>query len=214
MEELKEIEKIKGFLNNRNSIFSDYVSGYDIINGESLEYIFNKTSIRFNINTNHNDSNIDEEEFINEILLNIMITLDEHKFYNYAYYDLHINYILFKHNPFLYFEELRKGINTLLDTFVELLELNKCELCEKSCLNFYEEGIIKYCYDCFKTEEKQIDCPICLISEQVSNSIKMPCCKTDIHVNCIKSWLIKNKSCPLCRNEYSNHPYLLDVLNI
>lgn len=219
METKTQLEKIKDVLNNRdsicNSIFNDYLSGYDIINGESLEFIFDNLSLRFNINTNHKDGECtDDREVICEILLDVMITFDQHNIYNYSYNDLIIDYTLFKRDAFPYFKELRKGINLLLDNFIDVLDFNKCELCGNSCLNFHQEGVIKYCYDCFKIEDKQINCPICLISEEVSNSIKMPCCRCDIHIDCIKSWLYSKKSCPMCRNEYTNHPYLLEVLNI
>lgn len=40
------------------------------------------------------------------------------------------------------------------------------------------------------------ECPICF--ENCDTNVFLPC-KHYYHLNCLKSWLNKNKSCPLCR---------------
>lgn len=216
MEGSEQLVAIKKFLNNRDSIinciFSDYIEGYDMINSESLEFVFDscKTSIRFKFNMN------DSETTICDIVLDIVISMNNtHKSYDYVYDNIDIDYSDFKKCPFVYFNELKQYMDFLLDKFITVLDTNKCEQCGNSCLNFSEEGIIRYCSNCFHIENKIIDCPVCLISDENSGTIKMPCCRNDIHVTCIKEWLNSkhtNITCPLCRNNYDNHPYLLEKL--
>ena len=50
-----------------------------------------------------------------------------------------------------------------------------------------------------KCEGKIDDCSICLSEVNVGdNLILLPCCHT-FHKNCISQWLIKNNTCPICR---------------
>lgn len=210
-----QLDDVKRSLSNRDSIIncilSDYVQGYDMINSESLEIIFKccETSIRFRFETN------DDETKITDIILNIMISMNNtHKCYDYVS-SIDIDYGDFKNHPFVYFNELKQHMNCLLDEFIKVLEVNVCEKCGKSCLNFSEEGIIRYCNDCVFVEKKVVDCPICLISDEPFDTIKLPCCRSDIHVKCIKEWVSSkstNITCPLCRNSYNNHPFLLEKL--
>lgn len=51
------------------------------------------------------------------------------------------------------------------------------------------------------------DCAICFEELEVTEDLKQ-CkqCKKFFHDGCIKAWLIKNKTCPLCRFDLSTDP--------
>ncbi len=59
-----------------------------------------------------------------------------------------------------------------------------------------------YFYDPEKSEKPSDDsCPICQEEYERGDSVlKLPCAHA-MHQSCLKSWLTKNNSCPLCRHE-------------
>jgi len=65
------------------------------------------------------------------------------------------------------------------------------------------------------------ECPICLEECDISNNviIKLDCCKKDVHIDCIKQWIMsidnKNKKiCLLCRKNSEIINDLYNNLNI
>ena len=73
--------------------------------------------------------------------------------------------------------------------------------------------------------DKKKDCPICLDSFRENEKyIQLPCSEDShcFHNNCIKEWLSRNNTCPLCRTEFNQQrprprprprPILLSALN-
>ncbi|CAG5103790.1 Oidioi.mRNA.OKI2018_I69.chr1.g937.t1.cds [Oikopleura dioica] len=49
---------------------------------------------------------------------------------------------------------------------------------------------------------KESKCPICLEEFKSGDEIfRLPICKHDFHRNCIRPWLKKRRTCPICRSD-------------
>ncbi|KAM7264812.1 hypothetical protein ACFE04_002495 [Oxalis oulophora] len=47
-----------------------------------------------------------------------------------------------------------------------------------------------------------VDCLVCLMPFEKEDDVRLlPKCEHVFHPQCIKTWLLKNKTCPLCRRE-------------
>lgn len=54
---------------------------------------------------------------------------------------------------------------------------------------------------------EKVFCPICFHSIKDSQMKRLRCCgEHAFHMKCAWRWLVKNNSCPLCREEVSSHP--------
>ena len=56
---------------------------------------------------------------------------------------------------------------------------------------------------CEKLKTNQLDdpCSICFCEYMEKDKIiTLPVCKHKFHFNCLKPWLMKNHTCPVCRN--------------
>ncbi|XP_010928607.1 RING-H2 finger protein ATL74 [Elaeis guineensis] len=58
------------------------------------------------------------------------------------------------------------------------------------------------CYD-FKAGEKgsgAVDCAVCLESFKIGERCRLlPVCKHSFHAQCVDSWLLRSRFCPICR---------------
>jgi len=63
------------------------------------------------------------------------------------------------------------------------------------------EEIIKEFQNLPKLELKTHEC-FCGDSSDIKNIIEMPCCKKNVHLDCLLEWFKNNNTCPYCKNKY------------
>lgn len=52
-------------------------------------------------------------------------------------------------------------------------------------------------------------CSICLSNFEEGEKIKILCCNHIFHSECIDSWLVFNRKCPLCKQDGTGHHFLI-----
>ena len=70
---------------------------------------------------------------------------------------------------------------------------------EKSGLSLTEIKAIKEKKFTKKIKSFSIECPICLMSFEKSQSVKILDCKHCFHSKCLDLWLEKQRTCPYCK---------------
>lgn len=111
-------------------------------------------------------------------------------------------------------------LDELIKNFpLKLQDINKCDDCEKlwdieSDIRYFEKDK-KYdfskCDSCkfnqfirIKTLKSFENCSICL-NKIFEDTLKITKCNHTFHKDCIETWLITNKKCPLCRTKLKDN---------
>jgi len=56
------------------------------------------------------------------------------------------------------------------------------------------------------------ECSICLETYRSGQEVSILSCSHEYHSSCIKEWMIKNRSCPMCRKDIHNQPQFVTLL--
>ncbi|CAF1013783.1 unnamed protein product [Adineta ricciae] len=60
--------------------------------------------------------------------------------------------------------------------------------------------------------ESTSECSICLDTYRSGQEVSILSCSHEYHSSCIKEWMIKNRSCPMCRKDIHNQPQFVTLL--
>jgi hypothetical protein len=60
--------------------------------------------------------------------------------------------------------------------------------------------------------ESGSECSICLETYRSGQEVSILSCSHEYHSSCIKEWMIKNRSCPMCRKDIHNQPQFVTLL--
>ncbi|CAF1070036.1 unnamed protein product [Adineta steineri] len=60
--------------------------------------------------------------------------------------------------------------------------------------------------------ESASECSICLETYRSGQEVSILSCSHEYHSSCIKEWMIKNRSCPMCRKDIHNQPQFVTLL--
>lgn len=61
-------------------------------------------------------------------------------------------------------------------------------------------------------QESQSECSICLDSYRSGQEVSILACSHEYHSSCITQWMIKNRSCPMCRKDIHDQPQFVTLL--
>jgi hypothetical protein len=60
--------------------------------------------------------------------------------------------------------------------------------------------------------ESASECSICLESYRSGQEVSILACSHEYHSSCIGEWMMKNRSCPMCRKDIHNQPQFVTLL--
>jgi len=60
--------------------------------------------------------------------------------------------------------------------------------------------------------ESGSECSICLETYRSGQEVSILSCSHEYHSSCIKEWMMKNRSCPMCRKDIRNQPQFVTLL--
>lgn len=60
--------------------------------------------------------------------------------------------------------------------------------------------------------ETMSECSICLESYRSGQEVSILACSHEYHSSCIGEWMLKNRSCPMCRKDIHNQPQFVTLL--
>lgn len=60
--------------------------------------------------------------------------------------------------------------------------------------------------------ESHSECSICLESYRSGQEVSILACSHEYHSSCIGEWMLKNRSCPMCRKDIHNQPQFVTLL--
>ncbi|CAF0903832.1 unnamed protein product [Adineta steineri] len=60
--------------------------------------------------------------------------------------------------------------------------------------------------------ESVSECSICLESYRSGQEVSILACSHEYHSSCIGEWMLKNRSCPMCRKDIHNQPQFVTLL--
>ncbi|UJR31458.1 hypothetical protein I4U23_018948 [Adineta vaga] len=60
--------------------------------------------------------------------------------------------------------------------------------------------------------ESTSECSICLETYRSGQEVSILSCSHEYHSSCIKEWMMKNRSCPMCRKDIHNQPQFVTLL--
>jgi len=60
--------------------------------------------------------------------------------------------------------------------------------------------------------ESGSECSICLEIYRSGQEVSILSCSHEYHSSCIKGWMMKNRSCPMCRKDIHNQPQFVTLL--
>ena len=170
----------------------------------------NKTNItntsKNEINNNNNKKHLNDIELINEILACEIESLESEKYENENFED----------NDLLYDDKYQEqiAINQVDQQIIDELYPNPDAMSYEQLLQLEEnmghvnkglsksqfEKLPNVKYDKNKYSENYL-CIICMEEFQKNEKVKLLPCGHIFHDNCIKQWLLKQKTCPFCKSE-------------
>ena len=196
-------EQIKRRENHIEKYKKKYQDQQNII--KSLELILSEQKEQKNSKSNsHNDKNINDIDYVNDILANDIESLDLENIDNLGNED-----ILYDEN----FQEdfaIKAVDQQIMDelypnpdamSYEQLLQLeDNMGSVNKGLTKNQFEKLPEVKYDKNKYSENY-QCIICMEEFEIKEKVKLLPCGHIFHKNCIKQWLLKQKSCPFCKSE-------------
>ena len=196
-------EQIKRRENHIEKYKKKYQDQQNII--KSLELILSEQKEQKNSKSNsNNNKNINDIDYVNDILANDIESLDLENIDNLGNED-----ILYDEN----FQEdfaIKAVDQQIMDelypnpdamSYEQLLQLeDNMGNVNKGLTKNQFEKLPEVKYDKNKYSENY-QCIICMEEFEIKEKVKLLPCGHIFHKNCIKQWLLKQKSCPFCKSE-------------
>ncbi|CAF2933184.1 unnamed protein product [Rotaria sp. Silwood2] len=101
-------------------------------------------------------------------------------------------------------EETNSNVNLVMETIFNNIE-NKKTSPITICLSPSQSSTLS-------DGESASECSICLETYRSGQEVSILSCSHEYHSSCIKEWMMKNRSCPMCRKDIHNQPQFVTLL--
>ncbi|CAF4696974.1 unnamed protein product [Rotaria sp. Silwood1] len=101
-------------------------------------------------------------------------------------------------------EEPKANVNLVMETIFNNIE-NKKTSPITICLSPSQSSTLS-------DNESISECSICLETYRSGQEVSILSCSHEYHSSCIKGWMMKNRSCPMCRKDIHNQPQFVTLL--